>query len=216
MMIRTIFKILLLAFLSTSIQANEFNLDAIMSYQRGNTFDTVLGSNVGFKTDRISTSILYLYNDNDVKIDRKYEAKGNADYPIYGNFETFTFATIGMDSKKNLDNYNKSVVGLSYRIFNMKYSIGIGRNQENDNHVFVTTHRFKTNYENEFCEFDTVAWYIKNPDDYDVSLDASIKLKITEILRVGFSIEYSYDSSPIGDSIHNDFLSKFIVGVKLK
>lgn len=207
--------LVLLILFSANIQASVIDLDALASYRRGNTVNTVIGSNTKLEVDHISSSALYLYSDNDVKIDRQYEIKSNADYPLRRSLGTFVFAVYGRDSKKKLDNYNKEVIGLSYKIFHAEYSVGVGRSQENKEQVFIKTYRIKAGYENEEYKLAAVAWYIQNPNDYDISFDASVKRKLTKILHVGVSIKYNYDSSPIGDSLRGDFFSTFIIGISL-
>lgn len=206
---------LVLLSITTEAKSYGIDLDAFVSYQRGNTFNTVIGSNASFKTKHISVIGLCLYSDNNVKIDKQYEVRGNADYPLYGQLEVFAFAVFGMDSKRYLDNYNKEILGLGYKMFNIKYSIGVGRNHENNKITFITTHRLKTNYEDKSYKLSAVSWYIKNPNDYDISIDVTLKRKLTKILHVGLGIKYSYDSSPIKSTVRGDFLSKFIVGVSL-
>lgn len=198
-----------------SAQPSELDIDGLMSYQRGNSYDTTLGSNVHYKDKHVNAGALYSYSDNSVRVDRRYEVKGNVDFPLHGPLGGFTFAVLGKDSKKHLDNYNKAVVGLGYALYGVKYSIGLGRQQENTEHVFITTHRLKTGYENENWKMKAVAWYIKNPDDYDITVEATCKRKITKALRIGLSVEYSYDSSPVGDSVRGDFLSKFVIGISI-
>ena len=207
--------ILCLILISTSIQAYELDIDALMSYQRGNSYDTTLGNKVRFKTKAFDTSALYSYTDNDVKIYRQYEIRGNAEFALYKQLEAFTFAVYGMDSKKRLDNYSKVVIGLSRTFYGLKYSIGLGQQWENSEREFIVTHRLKYSYEGKSYKLDAVAWYIKNPNDYDISVEGSCKLKITKRLHAGLGVEYSYDSAPIAGAVRGDFLSKFIIGISL-
>lgn len=217
---------LLFILFSASISAYEIDLDALMSYQTGNTSNTVFGSNASFKTKEVQAKALYLYADNDIRIDRQYELNANADFPIYGDWGSshftysvffmrgFVYADLGRDSKKHLDNYNKGVIGLSYGT-KIKYSIGLGRQQENNDYFFVTTHRLKYEFENGGYKLYAIAWYIKNSDDYDITFNFTCKREITKILRVGVGIDYRYDSSPISGSVRGDFLSKLIIGISL-
>lgn len=217
--------LLLILLISSNAQSFEIDIDGTASFQRGNSFNTILGSNAHYKDKVFDANALYSYSDNDVRIDRHYEVKSNADFPLRWHLNKSTYAVfmmdgffygdIGKDTKKNLENYNKQVVGLSYTLLGIKYSVGLGRHQENDKHFFIKTHRLKYSYENESYRLNAVAWYIKNPDDYDISIKGSCKLKITKRLHAGLGVEYSYDSAPIKGAACGDFLSKFIIGISL-
>lgn len=203
--------LLLILLLSTNALSSELDVDGSFSYQRGNRLNTVLGSNVRYKDKFFDTNALYSYSDNGTRIDRRHEVKSNADFPLYKRIDAFAFAVYGMDSKKRLDNYSKVVIGLSYSL----YSVGLGQQWENGEREFIVTHRLKSSYENKRWRVEGVAWYIKEPNDYDVSIKGSCKLKITKRLHAGVGVEYSYDSAPIAGAVRGDFLSKFIIGISL-